>query len=100
MKRFFLLVFSIIIGGAVALAAYPLISPYHAKLRADFRDPAKRQEAIARAIDFEKSHIRAIRGNKVAQYRFGLFLASGDLGFTNAPQAVTWFKKSADQDYP
>src|SRR5689334_5032519 len=100
MKRFFLFIIAVIVGGAVAIGAYPFISPYHAKLRADFGNPAKRQEAIRNAIAFEKSHIRAIRGDKVAQYQFGLFFAKGDLGFTNATQAVSWFKKSADQDYP
>ncbi|TAL30556.1 MAG: sel1 repeat family protein [Alphaproteobacteria bacterium] len=100
MKRFFVIIFSLIIGGAVALAAYPMISPYHARLRADFSNPSKRDAAVQQAIAFEKAHIKALRGDKVEQYRFGLFFSRGDLGFSNATQAFDWFKKSADQGYP
>lgn len=100
MKRFFLFVFALIIGGAVALAAYPMISPYHARLRADFSNPSKRDAAVKQAIAFEKMHIRSLKGDKVAQYRFGLFFFNGDLGFTNAAQAAEWFRRAADQGYP
>ncbi|MEZ0223437.1 MAG: tetratricopeptide repeat protein [Alphaproteobacteria bacterium] len=100
MKRLFLFVFSLIIAGAVAIAAYPMISPYHARLRADFSNPTKREAAVQQAIAFEKAHIRALRGDKVEQYRFGLFFSRGDLGFSNTAQAFDWFRKSADQGYP
>jgi hypothetical protein len=100
MKRFFLLTFCLVVGGAVALAAYPIISPYHVRLRADFADPSKRQAAVQQAIAFEKAHIKALRGDKVEQYRFGLFFSRGDLGFSNATRAFEWFRKSADQGYP
>jgi TPR repeat protein len=100
MKRFFFLLFALIIAGSVATIAYPMISPYHARLRADIADPAKRQVAIRQAIDFEKTHYRALLGDKAAQYKFGLALSSGELGFTDTTQAVSWFNRSAQQGYP
>lgn len=100
MKRFFLVVLALIIGGAVALAAYPIISPYHTRLRADFADPAKRNAAVQQAIAFETTHVKALKGDKVAQYRFGLFFFNGDLGFTNKARALEWFRRAAEQGYP
>ena len=99
MKRFILLVVSLVIAVGVAAVAYPMVSPYHAKLRAEFPDPAKRKAAVNQAIDFEKTHYRALMGDKAAQYKFGLALLSGDLGFKDSSLAVSWFKRSADQGY-
>ena len=100
MKRFILLVLALVIAAGVAAAAYPLVSPYHARLRAALQDPAKRKEAIRQAIDFERIHYKALTGNQEAEYRLALTLSSGELGFKDTDQAVTWFQKSADQGYP
>lgn len=100
MKRFLLLVLALVIAVGVAAAAYPMVSPYHARLRAAIKDPAKRQAAIQQAIDFERIHYKALVGNKEAQYRLGLVLSSGELGFRDSDQAVSWFQKSANQGYP
>jgi TPR repeat protein len=100
MKRFFIIVFSLIIAAGVAVAAYPFVSPYHERLRTEISDPKKREAAIRDAVAFEKTHYRAVLGDKVAQYAFGIELTSGNLGFKNTTQAVTWFEKSAKQGYP
>jgi TPR repeat protein len=91
---------ALVIAAVVAAGAYPMVSPYHARLRAAIQDPAKRQAAIRQAIDFEKIHYRAFVGNKEAQYNLGLALSSGELGFKDMDQAVAWFQKSANQGYP
>lgn len=100
MKAFFILIISLLAAGVVAAAVYPMVSPYHARLRVAFHDPSKRKEALRQAVDFEKTHYKAIMGDKVAQYEFGLALSSGDLGFTDTAQAVSWFRRSAAQGYP
>ncbi len=100
MKHFFFLLVALILAVAVAAIAYPLTSPYHARLRADFADPAKRQAAVRQAVDFEKNHYKALMGDKKAEYKFGIALSSGELGFKDTAQAVTWFQRAADQGYP
>lgn len=100
MKNFFLFLIALVVGAGAIAIAYPAISPYHARLRAQITDPAKREAAVRTAIDFEKLHIRAMTGDKEAQYRFGLTLTSGELGFRDTTQAAAWFARSAAQDYP
>ncbi len=100
MKRFILIVLSLAIATAIGAVAYPMVSPYHARLRTEIADPTKRQAAIHDAIEFEKTHYKAVTGNMEAQYKFALSLTSGELGFKDSTQAVTWFQKSANQGYP
>jgi TPR repeat protein len=100
MKRFIIIVFALMIGAAVAAVAYPIVSPYHARLRTDFEDPKKREAALRQAVDFEKTHYKALMGDKVEQYKFGLVFLSGELGFRDATQAFGWFARSAAQNYP
>ena len=53
MKNFILCLIILVIGAGAIAAVYPAISPYHARLRAQISDPAKREAAIHTAIDFE-----------------------------------------------
>src|ERR1051325_3188932 len=49
------------------------------------------------AADFEALRSQALSGDTMAQYHLGLTYAFGEGGAVDAPQAVAWFRKAAEQ---
>lgn len=102
MKRVLLFFSSFVIVTVFSALIYFLVSGNHAVLREALRsgDDHRRQLAVASALAFEQEHLRAVFGDKDAQYKVGRYFTTGEMGPDNQKKSIFWLTKAADKGQP
>jgi TPR repeat protein len=101
MKKFFVFISLLIIISAIGIVGYVAASSYHPQLRAALsaKDGATRKKAVLTAVEFEKTHIKALTGDTNAQYKTGRYMVDGTMGFKSPDKAVPWFRMAAEKGH-